>query len=265
MILCFSGTGNTRYAAGLLAEHLGQSVRVFTPDELRNPSNASFESSDQIVVWAFPTYSWGIPPVVAEIMKHARFSDEFRNARHYMLTTCGDDVGLIERQWRRIFRRRGLDTAQAYAVEMPNTYTVMKGFDVDAPGVAKAKLDRAPETVALIAGAIKDGAPGDILIRKNFSWFKSVVIYPWFIRHAMSPRPFHANAGCTGCGACARACPMANIIMKETPDNGHSIPTWDDACAGCLRCYHICPRHAVRYGKSTDTKGQYICRKGLGE
>ena len=26
----------------------------------------------------------------------------------------------------------------------------------------------------------------------------------------------------------------------------------------CLRCYHICPRRAVAYGKSTATKGQYL-------
>lgn len=256
MILYFSGTGNTRYVAEMLGARLGDSdVRAFTPDELRNPDGAAFDTRHRRVIWAFPTYSWGIPPVVAEIMKRARFGDGFMRARHYMLTTCGDDVGLIERQWRSLMRRRGLTAGSAYAVVMPNTYTLMKGFDVDPADMAAEKLAQAPAAVARIAETIEKNTSGDILVRKSFSWFKSAVIYPWFVRHAMSPRPFHADDGCTGCGTCARTCPMANITME----NGR--PEWGSACAGCLRCYHICPRHSVRYGKATDGKGQYMCPK----
>ena len=254
MILYFSGTGNTRYVAGLLASRIGDSnVREFSAEELRQPDDASFDTNDECVIWAFPTYSWGIPPVVAEIMKRSAFGPGFLRARHYMVTTCGDDVGLIERQWRRIMSRRGIAVRYAYAVEMPNTYTLMKGFDVDSEEVAGRKLAQAPAAVDRIADALKNDKSGDILIRRKFSWFKSAVIYPWFIRHAMSPKPFHVDEGCNGCGTCARTCPMANIEVRD------GRPQWGTACAGCLRCYHICPRHAVRYGSATEGKGQYIC------
>lgn len=253
MILLFSGTGNTKAVASLLSGRLGgDAVRAFTPAELRDPASASFDcAAGERVVWMFPTYSWGIPPVVAAVMKKASFGPGMRSAVHYMVTTCGDDTGLVDRQWRRIMRRRGLDAAGAYSVIMPNTYVLMKGFDVDSPALSQAKVKAAPVRVAEIADAILAGKTGDILDRKSFSWFKTAVIYPWFIRHAMSPGPFHSTAACVGCGACTRACPMANISMSAD-----GTPRWGGSCALCLGCYHICPQHAVAYGHATDGKGQ---------
>ena len=36
-----------------------------------------------------------------------------------------------------------------------------------------------------------------------------------------------------------------------------------EACVGngltsCLACYHVCPKHAVQYGRRTKRKGQYL-------
>lgn len=255
MIVLFSGTGNTRYVAGLLAEALSDSdVIELTAEQLRNPDTVFIDSSERIV-WAFPTYSWGIPPVVAELIKRASLSPEALGASHYMLTTCGDDMADTDRQWRKLMHKRGLNACGAYSVVMPNTYTLMKGFDVDSPELAASKIAAAPDTVRKIADAIVNGGP-DILVRGRFAIIKSGVIYPWFVRFAMSPKPFHALAACTGCGTCARTCPMGNIKMqKETGTS--SVPVWGKQCALCLRCYHICPHHSVAYGKATDGKGQY--------
>ena len=136
---------------------------------------------------------------------------------------------------------------------MPNTYVLMKGFDVDAPEVAQSKLDASDDAIGRIAAQILAETPGDITVRLGWSRVKSGIIYPWFIRYAMSPRPFHSTEGCISCGLCARSCPMDNIVM-----NSGGRPEWHDSCALCLRCYHVCPRHAVAYGKATSGKGQYL-------
>ncbi len=253
MIIYFSGTGNTRVAAEELGRLLGDGeVRPFTTQELREPDKALIDSRvGDRVIWAFPTYSWGIPPVVAEIMKGCKFGAGAQSAPHIMLTTCGDDMAYADRQWRKIMHRRGLRTAGAYAVVMPNTYVLMKGFDVDEPELAAQKLIDASAAIAQIADSIVSGG-NDIPVRLSFSAVKSGVIYPWFVRYAMSPKPFHSTEGCISCGLCSRSCPMANIAMKD------GRPLWGTACALCLRCYHICPRHAVAYGKATEGKGQSI-------
>lgn len=245
MIVYFSGTGNTGMVARMLGEMTGDGqVMALEGEALRVPESVVLRAEGDTVVWAFPTYSWGIPPVVVNFMRRVGLDSPTLAARHYMVTTCGDDMGYADRMWRREMRRRGLDAAGAYAVQMPNTYICMKGFDLDPEDVAERKLAAAPATTARIAEAIRSGSREDILIRKGFSWVKTYIIYPWFIRFAMSPKPFWVSDDCVSCGKCAAGCPMGNIRME----NG--MPRWGDKCALCLRCYHACPRHAVRYGKN---------------
>ncbi|MCH5220854.1 MAG: EFR1 family ferrodoxin [Muribaculaceae bacterium] len=257
MIIYFSGTGNTRYAALLLAKNLNDDdVREMPTEMLCNPAEATIDISegDKYVVWAFPTYSWGVPPSVANVMKNAKFGTNAANATHIMLTTCGDDMAYTDRQWRRLMAGRGLKAGGAFSVTMPNTYVLMKGFDVDSEEIASKKIAGCANAVSHIAKSIINEGD-DILTRLSFSWVKSKIIYPWFIRYAMSPKPFHCDDRCIGCSKCADNCPTGNIKMLD----GH--PKWDTTCALCLRCYHICPSKAVCYGKATKGKGQYLLSK----
>lgn len=256
MIIYFSGTGNTRHVAQCLAEILGDTdVREMSPSMLLSPEDSTIEiaDTDTTVIWAFPTYSWGIPPVVDMVMKKVALGYNASNATHIMLTTCGDDMAYTDRQWRKNMAARNLKCAGAYAVVMPNTYVLMKGFDVDSTEIAESKIKSCRDAIEQVATAINNNS-GDIPVRLSFSWVKSNIIYPWFKRYAMSPKPFHSNNNCTGCGICANKCPMQNITIC----NGK--PLWADRCAMCLRCYHICPHHAVAYGKATAKKGQYLMK-----
>ncbi|MCM1067652.1 MAG: EFR1 family ferrodoxin [Muribaculaceae bacterium] len=254
MILYFSGTGNTRHVAQLLSTRLVDSnLCRISADMLRDPAAALIDApaGDKRVIWAFPTYSWGVPPVVLELIRLCRFGSAAKAATHFMLTTCGDDMGRADRQWRKAIAARGLTAGGAYAVQMPNTYVCMKGFDVDSPDLAAAKISRAAEAVDTIARSIESGGP-DILIPGKFAGIKTAVVYPWFCRFEMSPKPFSVHEGCISCGRCAAGCPMQNITMLS------GRPAWGDKCALCLRCYHVCPRHAVAYGKTTEGKGQQL-------
>lgn len=208
------------------------------------------------VLWVFPVYSWGVPPAVESWIKTMEIPGA-ATACHSLVVTCGDDAGLADRQWRRLLASRGWTGGDAWSVEMPNTYVLMKGFDVDPPELADSKIARSGQRIEHIASMISsrtpmpaETTPVSDLVRGAFPWVKSAVIYPWFVRHAMSPRPFHSTSRCNGCGLCSRSCPLKNITME-----GHK-PLWHDDCAMCLRCYHGCPRHAVAYAKSTRGKGQ---------
>lgn len=284
MLIYFSGTGNTALAATRLARTLGDDQLLpLTPDLLLHPSRTILRPETPAdgcparVIWAFPTHSWGIPPVFVDFLRNVGMSAEMQKARHYMLTTCGDDMAYTDRQWRREMHARGLNHVAAYAVQMPNTYVCMKGFDVDSPEVANAKLAALPAAIEKIVGSIRNGGP-DILLRKHFSWIKSAIIYPWFKKHAITAKPFHTTSACISCGRCAAACPLRNITMTSpaatnaasisgdpsdaTVSPEKSTPTWGDRCALCLRCYHLCPTHAIAYGTATLHKGQYRAPSG---
>lgn len=254
MIICFSGTGNTALAARALASHFSnERVLMLSAEQLLNPSATILETDDSRIVWAFPTYAWGIPPVVERFIDCVNLKCS-ASVKHYMLTTCGDDMGYTDRQWRKKMTKRGFSPKGAYAVRMPNTYVFLPGFDVDSKDLATQKLKDAPARIAAIAQSIKEGG-SDLLIPGALPWLKSAIIRPFFNKFLMIPKKFGFNQGCTTCGACSRVCPMQNITI--TPEG----PSWLNNCAFCLRCYHSCPRHAITYGKSTNGKGTYLAPK----
>ena len=255
MIYTFSGTGNTCHVADLLASILGMQVHRFTAAELRSPATARMpEDSDKRVIWAFPTYSWGVPPVVRRIIARASLNC-LSDAVHIAVTTCGDDIGHLPEMFRRDIRRRGLTPGAVFSVQMPNTYVMMKGFDVDAENVARLKIQHSRAAVENIAMAISSGKVSpkdDIVVRGKFGWLKTRVVYSYFVRFEMSPKGFRVDSGrCIACGKCRNACPMNNVT---TDADGR--PVWGDKCAFCTACYHVCPVHAISWKKTTLDKGQ---------
>lgn len=254
MILYFSGTGNTRLVAQGLAALLGD--KAVEMDVHADAHTALGVGDGERVVWCFPIYSWGVPPVVRRYIAQLDLAGGDR-AQHWMACTCGDDCGNADRQWRHLMEKRGWPVRRAYSVQMPNTYVLMKGFNTDPADVAAAKLKAAPAAIGAIADAIAADRPGNYT-RGSWAWVKTSVIYPWFCRFDMSPKPFRTNSGCTSCGLCSRVCPTGNI---GTDAEGR--PVWGADCALCLRCYHSCPRRAIRYGRATEGKGMYLAPKEL--
>lgn len=252
MIVYFSGTGNTRYCARQLSELTGDTCIELTAAQLRQPSCATLQTADSRIITMFPTYSWGVPPVFMRFLREARI-DCPAGTQAWMVTTCGDDIGLAALQWRRAVRRAGMVPCGAFSVQMPNTYVCMKGFDTDSAQVEQSKLSAAGPRLQHIADAIIGGKTDTVdVVTGSFAWFKTNVIRPWFDRFCMSPKPFHATDACTSCGLCIRSCPMKNMTAGVS-----GRPEWGNRCALCLRCYHICPQHAVQYGRQTADKGQY--------
>jgi len=252
MIIFFSGTGNSHFVADRLAELTDDhDVIELKGEMLFDPLHCKLSATGKRIIWVFPTYSWGVPPVISRFICEATI-DGADSLQHFMVTTCGDDVGEIATQWRKLIKRRKWSASTAYSVIMPNTYVLMKGFDVDSETLAGQKLADAPEAIKKIASDIIAGGSSDILIKGSWPKVKSRIIHPYFKRFCMSPKPFKSNGRCIGCGKCSASCPMENITM----DNER--PQWHQRCALCLRCYHICPVDAVEYGNATKDKGQYF-------
>lgn len=251
MILCFSGTGNTRSVADHLSKILGDEVVRLAPGLMREPKKIKLRVPDGRIIWSFPIHGWGLPFTVAKVIKEMRILGH-ADIVHHFVCTCGDDLGYADRIWRGEIAARGWRTGSAFSVQMPNTYVALPKFDVDSPEAEREKLDKMPARVQEIAKRLSSGERAVDVTRGSFPWMKSYAL-GWYFRHFLSNiKRFNADDSCKGCGMCARNCPLGSIEIV----NGR--PRWSGQCTMCLRCYHLCKRHAVHCGGSTAGKGQYL-------
>lgn len=58
---------------------------------------------------------------------------------------------------------------------------------------------------------------------------------------------FFASGSCTGCGLCAKSCPVKAIKMVG---NKKPRPYWTFACESCMRCMGYCPNKSVEVSHS---------------
>jgi len=250
MILWFSGTGNSAYVARELAHQLDCEAR-FIPRTDASSITPEAGVKGPPLIFVFPVYSWGVPPIVLEFICSMPRGE---GRQIYCLMTCGDETGLAPRMFRRHAGLRGWRVAGIWSVIMPNTYVFLPGFDVDSPQVEERKLTAVDSRIYEISQAIRKSHQGDDYISGSLAWFKTALIYPLFKRWGIIRSGWWHTAECTGCGICAKVCPVQNIKIMD------GKPIYSDRCTSCLSCYHHCPQRAIRYGRFTDRKGQYLCR-----
>lgn len=252
MIFWFSGTGNSEYVARQLANGLGDRSAEIAGALLDGQLSYELTPRER-VGFVFPTHSWGPPPVVLKLVERLQLEGMDESHFTYLVTTCGDDVGNLVRIFKKVLARRGITLQAAHSVQMPNSYINMRGFDVDPDSVRDKKLHAAQARMVQVTQSIAQRQARVDVAAGHWAWLKSSLVYPLFVRWAMSDKKFLVEPGkCTRCGLCQRCCPMRNITMGSDGE-----PRWNHHCAMCLGCIHHCPTRAIQYGRQTQSKGRY--------
>ncbi len=253
MIFYFTGTGNSEYVAKSMSNALGDEC-LFIPEVLDLKDTYKLKQGERLG-FVFPVYSWGIPEFIIDFIKQIKVDGV---SYVYFVCTCGDDTGRTKEQFVAIAGTKGWTVQLGYAIQMPNTYVCLPGFDVDSKDVVCKKTQNAATRLHEIIQHVQrydvnifDTLPG------TMPWFKSSVIRPVFNKVLITSKFFHTNDSCIKCRKCVTECPMHNIYFDEQ----QSKICWHDCCVGCLRCYHICPTNSVQFGAFTKGKGQYCCLK----
>ena len=93
MILYFTGTGNSEYAAKKLAAALGEETMPLM-ERIRHNDTSPLESETPWIVCT-PTYAWQLPHIVRDHLRRTllRGSKEI-----YFVMTCGGEIGKIRRR-----------------------------------------------------------------------------------------------------------------------------------------------------------------------
>lgn len=246
MIVYFTGTGNSRYAAQLLAARLGDSLADAAPF-IRDGIAAEL-FSDAPWVFVSPTYGWQLPRVFAGFLRSGSFEGS-RDA--WFVMTCGSEIGNTEPANRALCAACGLTYRGTLQVTMPENYIAL----FNAPGPAEAARIRAA------ARPVLEQAAADIAARRPFparqatlaDRLKSGPVHAAFYRFIVKAGPFRSTDACVGCGQCAAACPLGNIRLEA------GRPAWGSRCTHCMACICGCPAQAIEYGKASLGKPRYQC------
>ncbi len=258
MIYYFSGTGNTRYSATLLARLLhikAIDIRQWLLSPIPLPDSFSDYPS---IGFAFPVYGWGLPIAVETFLTHLPLLKEDQSTYVFALLCCGDDIGYTHHQLRKLLAQKGYSLSAVWSLRMPNTYTALPFFDIDNPELAEEKVRDAEALLPLIAQKIMDREQDVVeVVEGSIPGLKSGIIRKFFNRFLISPRLFYTDHRCTACQRCVQVCPLKNITVVDAKGG----PEWGDTCTFCLACYHICPLHNILVHPAGTGKKGRVCHR----
>ncbi len=249
MILYFSGTGNSAYAARLLGEKINDTV-VDMGKMLKDRMSYLFSEKPWVVV--APIYAWQMPRVVRDWLAKTTLSG---SKEMYFVLTCGDSMGGAGKFAKELCDKKGMVYRGTAELKMPENYIIM----FKAPDKEKTDLSvkLAEGKISKIAEEITAGK--DITEKKAgaFDGIMSGIINNGFYKLFVSAKKFYAKDNCIGCGLCAKKCPLGNIKMA------YGRPVWESEtnCTQCMACICYCPVEAIEYGKATEGKVRYRCPK----
>jgi len=246
MIIYFSGTGNSRYCAQLLAAKLNDEY-IDAAAYIKNGCSANFVS-DKPWVFVSPVYGWQIPHIFSSFIRSANFSG---SKRAYFVITCGSDTGNASKYISLLCDEKGLDYCGALEVVMPENYLAM--FPVPNESKSKKIIAAARPRLESAAELISEGKVFAARRYRPFDNLKSGFINSYFYRHTIKASPFRITDKCTGCGKCVLLCPLNNISLAGDK------PTWGNDCTHCMACICHCPTEAIEYGKRSVGKRRYLC------
>ena len=243
MILFFSGTGNSKHIAKIVASSLGDEITDITP-YLKEGKTGDF-TSDRPFVFVVPTYSSYIPRIVEKFIKESKFTI---GQKAYFLLTCGASCSRpgVVKKIRPLCREKGLILGGVEGVVMPENYITL--FAAPSEETAKKIIEKAESKLPPIIEKIRNG---EDIFNKSFPTFSTYIVNPIFYKTLVTDKHYYATDACVSCGKCVSLCPINNITLED------GKPVWHGKCTQCMACIGACPAQAIEYGNKAKNKRRY--------
>ena len=244
MILCFSGTGNSKYVAKRIANALGDAL-VNLNDRIKASDTSSVETGERVII-VTPTYAWRIPHVVRDWLRKT----ELRGAKQvWFVMTCGSEIGNADKYNRELCTEKGLSCMGTTQIVMPENYIAM--FSAPKTDEARKIVAQAEPSIDQAIAAIQRNQPFAPTRNNLYDRFMSGPVNPIFYKCFVKANAFTASSACIGCGQCVKRCPMNNVAIKD------GKPSWGKNCTHCMACICYCPKEAIEYGKKSVGQPRY--------
>ncbi|MCF0136982.1 MAG: 4Fe-4S binding protein [Oscillospiraceae bacterium] len=245
MIVYYSGTGNSKYAAKMLADILDDEV-VDAKNYIRDGIAAELISGKPFV-FVSPVYVSAPSKVFEDFIKSGSFEGD---KRAWFVMTCAGGMGACGYYCEKLCRGK-LEYMGTAQVEMPQNYLMF--FKTKEMAENLKKLTAAEPRIRELGELIAAEKPFPDSGMKKWELISTKMTLDPYYKWFMKTKDFYATNECIGCGLCARSCPLGNIEILGRR------PVWGDRCTHCSACINRCPKHAIEYGKVTRNKPRYVC------
>ena len=244
MILCFSGTGNSKYVAQRIADALGDEILNLN-DRIKASDTSPVETGERLII-VTPTYAWRIPRVVRDWLLKTKLHGAKQAC---FVMTCGSEIGNADKYNRDLCVEKGLVCMGTAQIVMPENYIAM--FSAPQADEARQIVAQAEPSIDRAIAAIQSNQPFAPTRNKLYDRFMSGPVNPIFYKFFVKANAFTASGACIGCGQCVKRCPMNNVAIKD------GKPVWGRNCIHCMACICYCPKEAIEYGKKSVGQPRY--------
>lgn len=248
MILYFSATGNTQYAAQRIAEATNDtlvSIRQCMRDGIHDFSLKENENFGFVM----PTYFQGMPTFLQHFVQSIHLTAGAGKHYAYAVSTCGVSYGNSGSEAVRAMKNVGIELDATFRIRMVDNWNPY--FDMNDRSYIQTAENTAEADLAEVCAKIRTKEKGDYL-SDNFDAAKEIELAAAY-DESRRTRLFKVNSSCVGCGLCVNQCPVQAIELQKQK------PTWTKKqCLLCLGCVHKCPLNAIAYTNETIGHGQYV-------
>lgn len=248
MILYYTGTGNSRYAARYIGDKINdEAFDLF--DRLKNHDYTPINSKSPFVVCT-PTYSWQIPHILRDWLLKTNLNG---NKSIYFVMTCGGEIGNAEKYLKQLCEKINMNYMGCAEIVMPENYIALfeapnKGEGERIINLAEIKLKSVAQQIAHNKRLPENKSN---LMGKLYSSIVNDAFYPLFVKD----KKFTVNDSCISCGICQSKCVMNNIRLVD------GRPKWQGNCTHCMACINYCPKEAIEYGNHSRGLIRYTCKE----
>ena len=241
--ITFSPTGGTKKVADALSSGISNEIEYL---ELCAPVSeiaTSTLTKDDLAIIAAPVYGGRIPALAIERLQNMVKANGAKCAVIAVYGNRAYDDALLELY--KSCAEMGFNVIAA--VGAVAEHSIIRKYGANRPDADD--LDELKSFGEKIKDAMTTGKTlAETVLKGNFPYKKA----------GAGPNPT-ASKKCTGCGLCAKQCPVGAIPLSDLRKVDKNL------CVSCMRCVSICPNEARSIGKIMHTVIALAIKKGCAE